>query len=312
VTREQIVSEWLFQRITSRETRLFTRDDQGIHISRIYKEGRGLVEKTRPNALFLSVVAQFNGPIASQVLAWFRKIGIVSGLEDLGYRAFTIRQVIDGKYRDEIIQLVKSLDVGIEDIEGIKLDKIPAMIPQELPDEFRSLLLKSAQEGNLFTVQTQHPKFNAEGHAVGSATFDMDHNESHGTQKLFYLAGPVIDVLSQGIILVIDEMDARLHPLLTRALIQLFNSTKTNPKRAQLVLTTHDTNLLSNKLFRRDQIWFTEKDRFGASHLYSLAEIKLGELKVRNDASYESDYLQGRFGAIPFLGDLRQVILDGA
>jgi len=99
---------------------------------------------------------------------------------------------------------------------------------------------------------------------------------------------------------------------LTRALIQLFNSTKTNPKRAQLVLTTHDTNLLSNKLFRRDQIWFTEKDRFGASHLYSLAEIKLGELKVRNDASYESDYLQGRFGAIPFLGDLRQVILDGA
>ena len=107
-------------------------------------------------------------------------------------------------------------------------------------------------------------------------------------------------------VLIIDEMEARLHPLMTRAIIDIFSSPKTNPKRAQLIFTTHDINLLSNKLFRRDQIWFIEKDRQGCSQLYSLAEIKT----VRNDSSFEQDYIQGRYGAIPYLGDIRHENLD--
>lgn len=105
--------------------------------------------------------------------------------------------------------------------------------------------------------------------------------------------------------MVIDEMEARLHPLMTCAILKLFCSLETNPNRAQLIFTTHDTNLLSNKLFRRDQIWFIEKDQQSSSHLYSLAEIK-----VRNDASFESDYIEGRYGAIPYLGDIQQITLD--
>jgi AAA15 family ATPase/GTPase len=110
-------------------------------------------------------------------------------------------------------------------------------------------------------------------------------------------------------VLIIDEMEARLHPLLTQGLIRLFNSLETNPKHAQLIFITHDTNLLSNKFFRRDQIWFVEKDTFNASHLYSLAELKVDNSKVRNDASFEEDYLQGRYGAIPFLGGIKSVLL---
>jgi AAA15 family ATPase/GTPase len=140
-------------------------------------------------------------------------------------------------------------------------------------------------------------------------SFDMDQNESHGTQKAFYLAGPIIDVLTNGKVLIVDEMEARLHPLITRELIRLFNSIELNPKRAQLIFTTHDTNLLSNKIFRRDQIWFVEKDSFSASHLYSLAELKIHDSKVRNDASFEDDYLQGRYGAIPFLGGIKTIVL---
>ncbi len=93
-----------------------------------------------------------------------------------------------------------------------------------------------------------------------------------------------------------------LHPIITRVIIALFNSNQTNPENAQLIFTTHDTNLLSNKIFRRDQIWFTEKNRQGATALYSLVEYK-----VRNDASFESDYIKGRYGAIPFLGDLAEL-----
>jgi uncharacterized protein len=96
-----------------------------------------------------------------------------------------------------------------------------------------------------------------------------------------------------------------MHTLLTRKIIGMFNSEKTNPRHAQLIFATHDTNLLSNKLFRRDQIWFVEKDSRGASHLYSLAE-----LKVRNDASFENDYLQGRYGAVPLLGEMRTMVVD--
>lgn len=311
VNFKQIVSEWLFSVPSTKEATLFIRELDDIKPSpKFFKEGKGLEEKTRSNALFLSVVAQFNGEISRSIIKWFGRLGVVSGLDDMFYRGYTINQVIEGKYKSEIIQLVKSLDIDINDIEGIKLDKTQVQLPSSMPEEIRSLFLKSIQDKELLTVQTKHPKLDAQGQPVGSVIFDMDQNESHGTQKAFYLAGPIMDVLSQGKVLIIDEMEARLHPLVTRELIRLFNSIETNPKRAQLIFTTHDTNLLSNKLFRRDQIWFVEKDNFCASHLYSLAEIKVDDSKVRNDASFEDDYLKGRYGAIPFLGGIKKIVLE--
>ena len=311
-TRKQVISEWLFSVPSTKEASLFVREADEIKPSpRFFKEGKALENKTRSNALFLSVVAQFNGEISQSIIKWFNQLGIVSGLDDMSYRGYTIKQVVEGKYKSEIIQLVKSLDIDIDDIKGIKLDLDEVKFAPEMPEELRSLFLKNAKHNGLFTVQTKHPKLDAQGQPVGSVTFDMDANESHGTQKAFYLAGPILDVLSIGKILIIDEMEARLHPLVTQALIGLFNSLETNPKRAQLIFTTHDTNLLSNKLFRRDQIWFVEKDHFCSSHLYSLAEIKFDDNKVRNDASFEDNYLKGRYGAIPFLGGIKKIVLDG-
>ncbi len=310
VNRTQVISEWLFSFPSTKEATLFIREENTIKpSSRFFKEGKGLEEKTRSNALFLSVASQFNGEIAQSILKWFRRIGVVSGLEDTLYRTFTIRQIIEGKHKNEIIQLVKSLDLGISEIEGIKLDKTQVALPPSMPEELRTLLLNNVGDKDWLTVRTKHPKLDANGQQVDLVSFDMDQNESHGTQKAFYLAGPIMNALSQGRVLIIDEMEARLHPLLTQGLIRLFNSLETNPKHAQLIFTTHDTNLLSNKLFRRDQIWFVEKDTFNASHLYSLAELKVDNSKVRNDASFEEDYLQGRYGAIPFLGGIKTVLL---
>ncbi len=312
VNSQQIISEWLFSVLNKREAKLFIREMDKINPSPInFKESKGLDVKTRSKALFLSVVAQFNGVIAQSILNWFNRIAVVSGLDDTAYRAYTIRQIFEGQYKDLIVQLVKSLDIDINEIIGIKLEKNKFSLPSNMPEEIRTLIIKSLKDGDFFTVKTKHPKLNAQGKPVDSVTFDMDLNESHGTQKIFYLAGPIIDVLTQGKVLIIDEMEARLHPLITRKLIQLFNAIDTNPKRAQLIFTTHDTNLLSNKLFRRDQIWFIEKDTFCASQLYSLAEIKVDDSKVRNDASFEDDYLQGRYGAIPFIGKIQTIDLDG-
>jgi AAA15 family ATPase/GTPase len=119
---------------------------------------------------------------------------------------------------------------------------------------------------------------------------------------MFELSPFIYKALKEGSPLFIDEFDSRFHPLLTKKIVELFNSAEN--KQAQLVFTTHDTNLLSSELLRRDQIDFVEKDKYGASHLYSLIEIK----GIRNDASFEKDYIQGKYGAIPFLGNFIHLI----
>jgi AAA15 family ATPase/GTPase len=128
----------------------------------------------------------------------------------------------------------------------------------------------------------------------------LDNDESSGTFKFFSLTGPVLDALEHGYPLFIDELDSKLHPNLVCKLAELFNSTASNPHNAQLIFNTHDTNLLSSGLFRRDQIWFTEKDRYGAASLYSLSDFKS---EVRRTENFESNYIQGKYGAIPFLSD---------
>jgi AAA15 family ATPase/GTPase len=304
VTQERGVREWLYYTPTIREVRLFERENGQITPNpRSFKEGLRLEERTRSNALFLSVTAQFNGPIAQKVVKWFRNIRFISGLNDVGYRAFTIRKYQeDASQREQILNLVRSFDVGIEGLQVKRVDPDQVTFPKGVPDEFRKLILENS--GDFFTTETQHTQFNNNGEPVGHVIFDLDDDESEGTKKLFFIAGPVIDVLSQGRILVVDEMEARMHPLITCAVIRLFNSRETNPKKAQLVFTTHDTNLLDRNLFRRDQIWFTEKDSYGAAHLYSLVEFK-----PRNDESFERNYLRGKYGAIPYLGDLSRIII---
>ena len=153
------------------------------------------------------------------------------------------------------------------------------------------------------SILTAHTKYNAKGEPAATEFFDLMTHESQGTQRLFVLAEPTLAALRTGTVLVIDEIDARLHPILTCAIIGLFNNPDTNSRHAQLIFTTHDTNLLGSELFRRDQIWFIEKSRRGESTLYSLVEYKpAGEGKVRNDAAFEKNYIAGRYGAIPYLG----------
>lgn len=301
--QEKIVTEWLFSVPSTKEAALFIRENGEIKITTKFKEGKGLEPHTRTNALFLSVVAQFNGPLAQQILGWFRQMGLVSGLDDTAYQNFTVLQFTRGSLRDEIIRLIRKLDLGILDIFHENLDKSQVILPVEMPDELKSLIFKNI-EGGVTTIKTVHKKWDSAGMPTETATFDLD-DESGGTQKLFFLSGPILDTLSNGRVLVIDEIEARLHPLMTQTILELFSSPRTNPKHAQLIFATHDTNLLSNKLLRRDQVWFIEKDSQGRSHLYSLAEIKT----IRNDASFEKDYMEGRYGAIPYLGEIRHIDL---
>lgn len=305
VTRQKVVREWLYFVPSSKEARLFERTADQISVSRSFKEGKKFVEITRDNALFLSVVAQWKGEISTKVLKWFDSIRIVSAIHDHGYRGFTEKKCEDSFFKEKIVNLVRKLDLGIDAINIESVDWKSIMPKVSISNEMKELVEKELLErGEKATskIKTAHKKFNSQGEIVGSVDFDIDADESEGTKKIFALAGPLLDVLENGYVFFVDELDARLHPLLTCAIIKLFNSSQTNPNNAQLIFVTHDTNLLSGDIFRRDQIWFAEKDRQGATHIYSLADIK-----VRNTASFEKDYMLGRYGAIPFIGDCRRL-----
>ena len=127
--------------------------------------------------------------------------------------------------------------------------------------------------------------------------------ESEGTKKVIEMSGPLFDTLNSGKILIIDELDAKLHPLLTRNIVLLFMDPTINKFGAQLIFATHDTNLLDLEIIRRDQIWFTEKNYIESTDIYSLVEFKDDEgNKIRNDRDIKRDYIRGRYGAIPFIG----------
>lgn len=298
VDKKKIHSEWLYH-AKVKETNLFYREDDDFELSSAFKEGKGLADKTRDNALFLSVAAQFNGPIALTALTWFRELGVKNGVDISIYRDFNPDWTEDQIFMDNLFSLIKKMDLGIMDLH-VEIEDEPvteAEISIDTPEWLKDLLLVSVRR--VPNVSTLHRRYDD-----SFIVFDMNTHESEGTKKLFALAGPILKILKEGKTLIIDELDARLHPLITESIIQLFNSNETNPNNAQLVFTTHDTNLLTNELFRRDQIWFTEKDKYGATDLYSLAEFK----KIRNDASFEKDYISGKYGAIPFIGGLHHLI----
>lgn len=289
VSRERVVSEWLFYVPKVRETKLFERDIDTIEVSKKYNAD-GIQKRTRQNALFLSVSAQFNVDLAERLLEWTtEKLNIISGLHEDTHH-YTVECLVNNENRDDIIQLIKKLDLGIAEIQVVQKD-----FTEAIPDEIRQLIAKQTS----ISIGTYHRKFDADGNYHSIEKFNLETHESEGTQKVFALAGLLMNTLRKGKILIIDEFDARLHPLISLAIVRLFNSKETNPNNAQLIFMTHDTNLLDNKIFRRDQIWFTEKNKYAATDLYSLAEYK-----IRNDASFESDYIKGRYGAIPFIGNL--------
>jgi uncharacterized protein len=304
--RDRIVSEWLFYVPKAREVNLFKRDLDDIKATKAY-DAAGISKRTRPNALFLSVSAQFNVEIAETILKWItEKIQVISGLYDQSYLAYTIDCFNKGENKIDIVRFTKMLDLGIDDIQLRSEELNPDFLPQNLVNDVKEMVAKNGGIDLTFTetsIRTSHRKFDQNGNPSSIEIFDLELHESDGTNKIFALSGLLISMLKKGGTLIVDELDARLHPLISLAIAELFNSPESNPNNAQLVFMTHDTNLLSNRLFRRDQIWFTEKNRYGATSLYSLAEYK-----IRNDASFESDYIKGKYGAIPYIGNLSDLM----
>lgn len=278
VDTKAVCAEWLYQRANkkrAKEIEIFYRTEEETTVhpkSSLFME---LVSKkmVRDNALLLSTGAQFNEPKAVNILQWLNDTQVVFGNEEEKLWSQAIKSLDDANLRQRITDFAKYADLGIDSL--MKIDN---------------------------RIISNHRQFDDEGKETHSVAFSFSSNESEGTIKYVSLSYPIIDALDNGKFLVIDELDSKLHPLLVRKIISLFNSAKTNPKGAQLLFATHDTFLLSAGLFRRDQVWFTQKNSFGSTEAYSLVEYK-----VRSNTPFEKDYLSGKYGATPIIGEMERI-----
>ncbi len=295
------LEEWLHAWPLGHKQVWFERERQDIKFGdKLKGENRVVAEVTRPNALFLSASAQLQHEQLRPVYRWISRIQVESlptmrprprslswarlGLSAEGEQATLLPHLEEGVREARLaglLELLRAADVGILDVK---------LVMEESPYPARG-----PSAGVRRRIYLCH-----QGSDAGWLPLE---EESHGTQTIFHLAAPLLEVIERGGVLVVDELEKSLHPLLAQLIVRQFNDPTLNPKNAQLIFSTHDTNLLGTMsgepTLRRDQIWLTEKDKQGATQIYPLTDYQ-----PRKQENVERGYLQGRYGAIPFLGSL--------
>jgi AAA15 family ATPase/GTPase len=297
VTQEEVITEYLFAILNVREVALFTREKQEIVTTDYFREGAKIKSAVRQNCSFLSVCAQTNGETAVSIIRYFQDMLITSGLRNIA--SVTKKQLRrpDNNALGDVLDFLHFADIQVNELQ---VEREPVDIEQSLPG-LTAFLKRDPQTepAERETYFFGHTYF--DNNKDAGTVLIPEHQESSGTRKLFTYAVPITSALENGTPLFIDEFDAQLHPLILENIIKLFNSPDKNPKNAQLVISCHAVNILANKLFRRDQIWFCEKDQYGATDLYSLVEY---DEPVRNDAAFGKNYLQGKYGAVPYINEI--------
>lgn len=299
MTPERIVSESLVVYRTNKPTQWFSRRTTADGESYEYEFSAYLTgsrklwqDSTRPNALFLSTAAQLNSDLLVPVFRW-----IVDNILYFPAHAeinndFTTALLSTAEGRTAVRDFLASADISIASIEVVARKGVRGqiLIPAGGVAQINRI------EGEFLFPVFEHatPK--------GKASFELD-EESEGTRRLYGLAAPVLDVLREGKVLVVDELDSSLHTLMVRRLVSMFHDPALNKSGSQLIFSTHDTSLLDHTLFRRDQIWFTEKDADQATRVYPLTDFS-----PRKHEAWERGYLMGRYGAVPVFRSMHDLI----
>lgn len=300
VKKNSILNEYLYYFPTGRQVKIFERDKMEIKPGDRYKNAFGVsISILKENRLFLSCAANYsNVKETEDAFLFFSSDVVVYNPEVNNWTEYSIELMQkDQKIRKVFVNILQALGTGVKDVkvklEKVKLADIQKEIP--LPDALQNLI--GSQEANKIEAKVMYEKFEV----------DLMTEESMGMKRLFQMICPIIDILNQGKILICDEMETSLHESVVYQIVQLFQHSQ-KEKFAQLIFSTHNTNLLDTELFRRDQVWFTQLNSERATNLYSLVEIK----NVRKTENLEKGYMSGKYGAIPMLNkDLFRKIEDG-
>lgn len=298
---EKIVNEYLYYYPSGRKALIFERENtKNYRFTVDKKEQEFISERTLDNALYLSNSTQLNYKKTSVAFDWFKENlqvvipSLQPGLED--YTAHLLHENADIK--KSVLKALVEADMGINDIstsiKKVEITELPQKLQEKIKFETQQ---RRGETGGIeqISIRTAHQMINDKGKK--EIIFFNFNEESEGTKRMFALIGPWIDSLKNGRVIVADELDTKLHHFLNVFLINLFHDPIQNKNNAQLIFTTHNTNLLDQDLFRRDQIWFTEKNpEIGNTELYSLLEFR-----PRKDKDIQKGYLAGRYGALPFI-----------
>ena len=295
LTGKRVVEEWLFCRPnrTGRERHIFTREydeDKGAYdwsISSLYLKGEreSWKEQTREDALFLSTAVHLNAVGLKSVYHWLQtQLKIVGGSDLIPYTASRFGE--DG-WSQRVVNFLKRADIALVDIDVEERSLFDSPDFQEIPAEIRKRMREDIPAKQLTVHMVRQ---NEKGEPVALHLGE----ESPGTLSLFNLAGPILDVLDNGYVLIVDELNANLHPLAFQHLISLFCDPEMNKKNAQLIFTTHDVSVTEHEGIGRDQIWLVEKGEDLAAKL-----VPYSDFKTRDERPFRKGYLQGRYGAIP-------------
>ena len=291
---QRIVSEQLLVYKASKPQRWFERhyDEQSgkdvYEFSSNLKGAKTLWEgATRPNSLFMSMAVQLNSEALRPVFDWFANRLVIFNEQSPLSRHFSVQMLKQEEQRKAICDFLRAADISIANVEVFTKQAMVHNIRLDL------------DTGKKEVEAGEHPVDEIKFHHItehGNAVFDLI-DESSGTRNLLFLTGPILDILEKGLTLIVDELDTSLHTLLVQELVRLFHRPEVNASGAQLIFTTHDTSLLdAYGLFRRDQVWFVEKGSDQSSSLYPLLDFS-----PRKNEALERGYLEGRYGALPFL-----------
>jgi AAA15 family ATPase/GTPase len=296
----KVCEEYLISYSSRKPSEIFSRKHgESIKFNANFKgEKKSLESQLLDNQLLLTKGANNKFEPLMQVYEYFQKKFNVF-TSDFSDHSYSLRKSYeDDTFRKEIVNFLQVADTGIEDffVKKVEVDQSSIKFSDAFPDELKSMIL----ENKSYQTSVSHVSCEKEGDTNHTDVLWPVDEESDGTQKLLAIAGPIIDILKKGSVLIFDEINNSLHPLISRFLVETFNNPENNPNGAQLIFTTHDVTLLDNELFRRDQIWLVEKNRCGFTDFQSLCGFEL-----RKDVPLEKWYLSGRFGALPIITDFK-------
>jgi hypothetical protein len=298
-----VKAEWLMSVGKGNDEELFVREGQDITVGDQYSEGHERKQFVLPNALFLTLCARLNGEVAGKVVGWFQRLRFLSGMNDVAMLYETAQRLREPAQQSALSTFARHADLSIRSLssEAVDPSKFDKAFPQDTPTEMREKLQR------LFImheteIKTRHPLFGQDGKEEGTVELDLKQHGSEGTKKFVALSGPLHMAIEGNAVLVVDEFDASLHPLLTQAIWDWFHSPG-NRSQSQLVVATHDVLLMEPERVRRDQVWFCERSERGGTKLYSLAEFDPQD--VSSTTKFSRQYLLGLFGAVPRLAFMK-------
>lgn len=301
VLNNKIINEYLDKK-DKRTVNVFTRNGSNFETIKInskeFKNVEHVIKNTREDVLFLSWANFCNNEMAMKIYNWFDSIQIFDANDTNQLLSVTVNYMEEHENgKKDIVELMNKLGIPINDFEMEITDSrmsetLMAALKKSYKEKFKNIM--NVKNIDLKIKQKVYDKY-WDNYTVSDFSFEL---ESAGTRKLFEIAGPIISAINNGSVVLIDELDARLHPSLVRHLVMMFNSLSQNPNNAQLICNTHDVTLLDEDI-RRDQIYFLEKDEYGVSKLYSLCDFR----GIRKDSKILKQYLLGVYGALPNIKD---------